>query len=100
MTRAMKRTLLCGAVSLLALAGAAGSAQAQSASTTGTASVFLAAPLQTHELCVSSQTTGRICRTVPGDLAVRLTVNFNATANATPPSANVSRCAGDRKSVV
>lgn len=94
MSRALKTALSCGAVSLLALAGAAGSAQAATGTTSGSASVFIAAPLKPHRLCVASRTTGKTCKDVPGDLAVRLTVAFDATANATPPTADVSGCPG------
>jgi hypothetical protein len=94
MSRAIKRTLLCGAVSLLAIGGATSSASAQSATASGSASVFIPLAVQPHELCVSSQTTGRTCKDVPGAALSRLTVAFTATANATPPAANVSRCPG------
>jgi hypothetical protein len=94
MTRAIRRTLMCGAVSLLAVAGATGTASAQSATASGSASVFVPLAIKPHELCVSSNTTGRTCKDVPGAVLSRLTVAFTATATTTPPRPNVGRCAG------
>ena len=82
------------AMTLLLAGGVTGSAPAASATTSGSVSVFIPAAVNTHELCVSSTTTGTICEDVPGTPAVTLSVAFAADANVTPPSAGVTQCAG------
>ncbi|MDP8967307.1 MAG: hypothetical protein M3N04_01770 [Actinomycetota bacterium] len=80
-------------MTLLLGGGAAGSASALSGSASGSVSVFVPAALDTHQLCVSSTTTGSVCEDVPGTPEVTLNVNFAADANITPPSATVAPCA-------
>lgn len=97
MSTTMKRRLIAAGVTSLAMAaGVAGSASAVTGggSVSGSASVFVPAALKPHELCVSSNTTGRRCRDVPGTPAVTLTARFTADAAATAPGAAVARCAG------
>lgn len=89
-----RRLLVAGAVSLSIAAGVTGSASAATGSASGSASVFIPAALNPHELCVSSATTGTVCNDVPGLPAVTLTASFTADAALTPPAASIAPCAG------
>lgn len=93
-TRTRSRILAVAAMSVVLAGGVTGSALAQSGSASGSVSVVVPAALNAHQLCVSSATTGTICKDVPGAPAVTLSVNFAAAANVTPPSASVAQCAG------
>lgn len=89
-----RRLLVTGVVSLALAAGVTSSASAATGSASGSASVFFPAALKPHELCVSSATTGMICKDVPGVPAVTLTASFTADAALTAPTAGVAPCAG------
>lgn len=93
-TKTRSRMLAVSAMTLLLAGGLTGSASASSASASGSVSVFVPGALNTHQLCVSSTTTGTVCQDVPGAPEATLTVEFTAEANITPPSASVAQCGG------
>lgn len=97
MTRKLR--MLAAASSVLAITAAAaitaaGSAAAATVDASGSASVFVPAALNPHELCVSSATTGTHCKDVPGVPAITLNADFTAHGTVTPPSASIAPCAG------